>query len=395
MASTDVLQPAANVQQSCFSKCSSHEQQCLPSKTPIASNQAPCAHDNEPIKKIPSLIEYETTRQIRARSLSHWPHASPGQQTMATAGWFSCNVHDRVICIYCHTICHGWKEHDNPAEVHARLAPNCPFVQAMPATEPSCRIINGSIGTPFSPHHAGMAQSPRRLATFTDDAWNKTAPSIEELARAGFFFSEKSKSVTCFYCNGSLHQWGEKDNPLIEHARWFSHCLYAKHLCGDDLHARTQQSKKRLITPVTNPTDNIELSRLVAARMDLPSVLRLRSKYQPAVIKRCIEDQWRIKHDDFKTDADLDMACRILQKQIDIIQGSKDKIVVPSANRPADVSRPSVKASLGECFVCLTEEKQLACMPCGHLCACVPCGYALQSCPICRQKVQAFVRVNV
>ncbi|CAF4088486.1 unnamed protein product, partial [Rotaria sp. Silwood2] len=59
-----------------------------------------------------------------------------------------------------------------------------------------------------------------------------------------------------------------------------------------------------------------------------------------------------------------------------------------------DSSSQSLKQPLSECFICLTEEKQLACMPCGHLCACVPCGYALRSCPICRQKIQFFVRIN-
>ena len=45
------------------------------------------------------------------------------------------------------------------------------------------------------------------------------------------------------------------------------------------------------------------------------------------------------------------------------------------------------------CVLCLTEEKRLACIPCGHLATCVPCGHCLRSCPICRREIEAFVRI--
>jgi len=47
------------------------------------------------------------------------------------------------------------------------------------------------------------------------------------------------------------------------------------------------------------------------------------------------------------------------------------------------------------CVLCLTEEKRLACIPCGHLATCVPCGHSLRSCPICRREIEAFVRIYV
>ena len=47
------------------------------------------------------------------------------------------------------------------------------------------------------------------------------------------------------------------------------------------------------------------------------------------------------------------------------------------------------------CVLCLTEEKRLACIPCGHLATCVPCGHSLRSCPICRKEIEAFVRIYI
>lgn len=45
------------------------------------------------------------------------------------------------------------------------------------------------------------------------------------------------------------------------------------------------------------------------------------------------------------------------------------------------------------CVLCLSEEKRLACIPCGHLATCVPCGHSLRLCPICRREIEAFVRI--
>lgn len=45
------------------------------------------------------------------------------------------------------------------------------------------------------------------------------------------------------------------------------------------------------------------------------------------------------------------------------------------------------------CVLCLTTERQVACLPCGHLTSCVACGHSLKTCPLCRAPVKAFVRI--
>jgi hypothetical protein len=183
--------------------------------------------------------------------------------------------------------------------------------------------------------------------------------------------------------------------------------------------------------------------------------------------------------DDFVSDCDLLVACTILQKQIEHIDGKKDNIIVPSVamtkvrekeqagncliiravlhvcmndiveargreqkdasvlsstnssnNSDVEMATSSEsntteinvqssavaagetikhpKSSLEEntaqnhtddaspsnpCVLCLSEEKRLACIPCGHLATCVPCGHSLRSCPICRRQIDAFVRI--
>jgi len=338
--------------------------------------------------------EADSIKTARSESYMNWPHCTPTREQMSSYGWFYCKVNDRTLCIYCNTVCHNWKTTDDPHEVHARLAPECPFILSVssPLSKNSPSLIDGSLTGKFEPCHTSMCEITRRQETFTNSTWTQTSPSAEDLALAGFFYSGTGNSVTCFYCNGSLQKWGENDNPKVEHARWFPNCLYAKHLCGDRLHADIQTTKSRLSVQ-KNSIDKETLIRLVNARLDLPIVQLLREKYGLSIIKRCIEDQFKMHQDDFKSDYDLGMACFLLQKQVDIIQGNSDNIITPSQNQMS-ASPPEISTKkLDECLICLTEERQLACMPCGHLCTCVPCGYALRTCPICRQKIQSFVRI--
>ena len=312
---------------------------------------------------------------------------------MAANGWYCCNVQDRVLCLYCNTICHQWTSTDDPAEVHARLAPECVFVRSMASNKKS-RIhgTNPLTNKSSQPRHSSMRESTRREATFDTKNWTQTSPTVADLVQAGFYYTGVGNTVTCFFCDGSLQKWGPNDSPRIEHARWFPHCQYAKDLCEERLHAQIQlrhAQNRRAKQP------NIEgIERLITARLDLPIVDQLRSKYRIDVIKKCIETRLKLGADDFVFTSDLEMACYILQKQIDIIKGHPGRLIIPSWSQPSHTAtEESPKRNFGECAICLTEERQVACVPCGHLCTCVVCGYAVRSCPVCREEIQSLVRI--
>lgn len=212
-----------------------------------------------------SLIETEKLKASRKRSFSHWPsRQSPSSAQMIAAGFFPCNVGDRVICIYCNLICQQWTPNtDDPLEVHKKLSPHCPYTKAILNSPPASSIMilnepstNASSLTsntidPFQSDgivftnscHTAYIEVPRRLVTF--ETWPKeNLPSSDDLVRAGFFYTGTKTIVTCFYCNGSLQNWGAHDNPTIEHARWFPNCAYIKQLCGPELYQRIQESKR-------------------------------------------------------------------------------------------------------------------------------------------------------
>ncbi|CAF0949907.1 unnamed protein product [Adineta ricciae] len=302
-------------------------------------------------------VETETLKEIRRRTFSHWPkRSSPSVEHMIEAGFFSCNIGDRVICIYCNIICQQWMQYtDDPREVHRILSPQCPFVRFISShhlpslsnnddpCEPKSGMLEGA-------SHRAYAHPKDRHASFKE--WStERLPSVDDLVNAGFFYSGMGSLVTCFYCNGSLQNWGPADNPKVEHARWFPHCAYAKHVCGKEFYQKVQDAVRRnekskarskfgvqetttATAPVNTSSETLDsgvLERLVAARLDLPYSRRLLDQnFRLSIIKRCWEDQLLFKGDDFHTETDLFVACMILQKQIEIIAGKAENIIVPS-----------------------------------------------------------------
>ncbi|CAF1303609.1 unnamed protein product [Didymodactylos carnosus] len=378
--------------------------------------------DSENVK--PNFVEPTMLNEIRSRTFSHWSIAHPSKTQMIEAGFFYTNVNDRVLCIHCNLICQQWAEEDEPEEVHKLLSPNCCyFTRYLKLTRPivndqSLSIINTSGIVLTSACHGEYIELQKREATFSTWPKDQQSPSIHDFIQAGFYYTGLKTIVTCFFCNGSLQNWSSQDRPHIEHARWFPHCNFIRQFCGNDLYQRIQQTKQvKKQTETTGGTklqtlDENTLSKMVASRLDTQIAQRLSNQFKVSIIKRAYEDQLRLKLDDFATPNDLFVACLILQKQIENINGNKDKIVIPTEklkqikqkeNQTIENDRKceyetevKLKASeINICVLCREEEKQLACIPCGHLCTCTKCSQELQLCPICKGKIQAFVKVYV
>lgn len=296
--------------------------------------------------------------------------------------------------------------------------------------------------------HANYAQIFNRRDTFKSwpEKQPKNYPSIDSFVEAGFFYTGDKTVVRCFYCNGALRNWESTDDPKVEHARWFAGCSYIRQFIGENLYQAIQR-KNREIRAQQNlqnsnsesseifPWTNDEIDRMVKARLDLPVVEKLRQEgYSMAIIRKVYEMQLRFKKDDFKTDVDLRVACLVLDKQVKLINGNEANILIPQnwikkyledqARGTTDPPKPDIKPSLttetqkievpkivnsivprprvlpktqsdeqNVCVLCLTTERQVACLPCGHLTSCVACGHSLKTCPICRAAVKAFVRI--
>jgi hypothetical protein len=162
------------------------------------------------------LVEIDMIQQIRKRTFSHWPHqTSPFSSQMIEAGFFSCNIGDRVICLYCNLICQQWIPNtDDPYEVHKTLSPKCPYVMAMLKRQQAVSILN--INEHSTNEHSLVSNSvdPSQCNEIVDSATCHTA-----------------------YVNISRQS-------TSKHGCWLSHCAYAKQLCATELYKNIQESKR-------------------------------------------------------------------------------------------------------------------------------------------------------
>ena len=169
-----------------------------------------------------TLFEVSSLTEVRRRTFSHWSHRTiPSSEQMIEAGFFNCNMGDRVICLCCNLICQQWTSHtDDPWEVHKTLSPNCIYVKA--------KLIRPSASS---------------ILIINENSFLERARPNE--SRNG------STSVN---------------------------------------HNTTTNGRPSLVL------DESTLSRLVAARLDLPISQRLlKENFSPSIIKKCWEDQLRLK----------------------------------------------------------------------------------------------------
>jgi hypothetical protein len=403
-----------------------------------------------------NFLSTELVDRARTYTFSNWPSITPSAQEMSLAGWWYTNIADRVICIHCDTMFHNWSETDRPYEIHRLKSPRCFYVRLLEqkgtvntdqrqASASNPTIVEVPHGqTIVGAVHAEYASIIRRRQTFENwpEAEQSSLPSIDSFIDAGFFYTGDKTIVRCFYCNGALRNWQATDDPKVEHARWFPQCAYIRQYIGENLYQAIQRKNRELRAQQNLqenysgensqciPWTNDEIDRMVKARLDLPVVEKLRLEgYSMAIIRKVYEMQLRFKKDDFKTDVDLRVACLILDKQVKLINGNEANILIPQnwmkkfledqengidRQNPVIVEtieipkveiqkvvttvtpRPRVLPKTeeqGACVLCLTTERQVACLPCGHLTSCVACGHSLKTCPICRAAVKAFVRI--
>ena len=76
-----------------------------------------------------------------------------------------------------------------------------------------------------------FASYDQRLATYTN--WPVILPEKTLMASAGFYFSKIDDRVLCFHCGEALSKWKPGDNPYVEHAYFYPHCLYIRTMLGE------------------------------------------------------------------------------------------------------------------------------------------------------------------
>ena len=88
----------------------------------------------------------------------------------------------------------------------------------------------------------------------------------------------------------------------------------------------------------------------------------------------------------------IDVKVVIQEDVITGIQGTVNKQYVLTKNKLHELQDVFGIDDEEECVVCLTELKDTTILPCNHFSVCQECFAKIETCPICRTKIEAFLR---
>lgn len=219
------------------------------------------------------IIDYESSTNVskeadfyrgaRERSYSEWSYdANLSRSAMITAGFVSCNVHDRVVCPHCNLICQSWTPFvDVPVEVHKTLAPQCPYVKKMLSNNVQPQIINHgqTLNTNLTRNDltiqrttnsvsltSQLSPSPQQCATGNEShsIYSPSTLPIDEVIKADTADPPIQHDLECTECKKSLLHTGSCNSQTADIARWLVHCTHSKQFTADQIDDEIQKYKQ-------------------------------------------------------------------------------------------------------------------------------------------------------
>ncbi|KAL9917201.1 death-associated inhibitor of apoptosis 2 [Glossina fuscipes] len=174
--------------------------------------------------------------EARLRSFVSWPANTPvNPRQLAECGFYASGPFLEAECNWCHCRISNWEYGDVVERRHRIVSPQCEFI-----TNRSCcgnvsmqLPTDGDSSQPLSSSGVVNQSSDQRnfpdlmiesnrLATFKN--WPNPNISPVSLAKAGFFYLNRSDEVKCVWCKGVIAQWEKQDNAFEEHRRFFPDC---------------------------------------------------------------------------------------------------------------------------------------------------------------------------
>ena len=182
----------------------------------------------------------------------------------------------------------------------------------------------------------------KRLQSFI--GWPDDVPvSIDELARAGFYYTGSRDCVQCPWCHGRIHSWIAGDTALGEHKRHFPSCWFVAEVLR-----KAFQHMPNPSPPPSNSWDDV--------------VQAVRNLY--------VDDTKKFSLASTPLDTnDQNLSLEELKSKID------------------EMHRHNT------CKVCLETVVQQLFLPCRHLICCEACGNNVKFCPICRAYIAGTIKV--
>jgi hypothetical protein len=197
---------------------------------------------------------------------------------LAKVGFSYTGKGDKVRCDACGLEIDSWKPGMDPKQEHMERSSQCPFVldqreifskndQPVPVFKPtiaSTSILNSDYRG-YMDHGGGdtlnatrenkffhflSTETIDRARTYTFTNWPSITPSAQEMAYAGWWYTNIADRVICIHCDTMFHNWSETDKPYEIHRLKSPRCFYVR-----TKEERGINNNQRPV-PVPNPTIN-------------------------------------------------------------------------------------------------------------------------------------------
>lgn len=166
----------------------------------------------------------------------------------------------------------------------------------------------------------------------------------EELADAGFFYTQISDRVICFSCGGGLRMWDDNDDPWEQHAIWYKKCNYLQLVKGPEFIAAVEKR----FGIIQKRKNNNKKSNSTA------------TSTQENGHSSCSDD-------------------------------NKDNNSLPQNTN--DQNNDTKLDDTRSCRICYVDEYNTVFLPCGHILACAKCAATQTECPLCRKRFESINRI--
>ncbi|XP_054260293.1 death-associated inhibitor of apoptosis 1-like [Macrosteles quadrilineatus] len=277
-------------------------------------------------------FRYETER---LNSFVNWPVSFLNPSSMATSGFYYFQREDVVRCAFCGVEIGSWVEGDDPTLDHKRWSPSCKFVQNMPCGNVPVKNISED----QQPSLQNLGINQIKFPSFPQfKLLESRLKSYQKWPKTPKFTPEMFSEAGFFYTG--------KEDGII--------CYY----CGGGLNNWSKESDE----PWVEHARHFSKCYFLLTTKGKSFVSNVCAKSPTKESKQEGLNEYKLKQEEDNQD--------ILSKKL-------------QKNNPGN----------NECKICYMEEVAIVFLPCAHAVACVKCALSLTKCAVCRQDINATIRV--
>ncbi|XP_070170336.1 death-associated inhibitor of apoptosis 2 isoform X2 [Polyergus mexicanus] len=359
-----------------------------------------------------SISQY-TTYEKRLQTFQNWPkNLKQTPETLAAAGFYYQGFDDQVRCFHCDGGLHGWQPTDDVWIEHAYWFPNCGFVILMRGHKfikysiDTRGSLNLSIFAGVSGENNAIETSVTSLPTVQlNEALTDTRMSIADVIETSVTSSpsiiQSNEPITDTVTPATNIDTTIISSPSVSQPSEPITDTVALSMAG----VTDTVTSVPTILPSSKPITDITVKRLLdTAPAKAALEIGLHVDRVTRALKRRMEEVGEpyinvtqlieaVLHDQLMEDHTRldDHTPTSSSSELKTLFNQVAQLANNSTMSLREENRKLKEARL--CKICMDNELAIVFLPCGHLATCENCIPALTTCPLCRLKIRAYVRI--